>query len=777
MANPIGTGSLGRDAAPVWPADSPAAPVYEVTTLRGRVLSDERLAATSGPRITLVVGTLCVGLGLSVIWKGDASETAAGFWPPAGAALVALVALPVRRWGWVIGGILFPTMIGLGLGVMPVASGLWWALGNCAEPALAALVLKRFISSRRSTTPRLLLVFLSVAVVLAPMVGGALGAVGTVVGYGKPWFGVWGQWVLGDGLGVLVVAPFLLSVSSRRHVGRTRAELAALVTVVVSAAGLAFANIGANGAALLPYVILVGLIWSGMRFGTRSAAAAGFVVALAANIATSVGDGPFAASARSADIITLQIFLAIALITSFVVASMASDLADRDEVRRLLTHQATHDALTGLPNRILFTERLEEALTLGPGPRPSVAVLMIDLDDFKKINDRYGHPVGDLALRRAGELLRRALRPGDTLARLGGDEFVVLSEGLSGPEAAQAVAMDLRLGLALGSVAAESRYQLSASIGVALVDGDTSLTAADLLHRADIALYHTKRTRGACVSLFDDALQTHTRRRVEIAEELRGSIDRGEMSVVYQPVVSLASGMVSEFEALVRWNNRRLGPVGPDEFIPVAEDSGFISRLGDWVLDVACRQLASWREESPGVETGVAVNISARQLSDVSFPHRVRAILATALLPADALTLEITETAVMDDTEVSERVLEDLRVMGIRLSMDDFGTGYSSMSNLRRTPLNVLKIDRGFVAGLGNVAKDTAIVSSIIDLGHSFGLQVVAEGVETMSQLQHLTDLGCDHGQGFFWSPGVDASTAGSMLGSRFRVEDALVRR
>jgi diguanylate cyclase (GGDEF)-like protein len=522
---------------------------------------------------------------------------------------------------------------------------------------------------------------------------------------------------------------------------------------------------------LLPYLILVAMIWAGMRFGMRSVAATGFLVALGANVATSLGYGPFSLEQSSAHVITLQIFLVIALVTSLVVATTASELADSDEVGRLLTYQANHDGLTGLPNRVLFTDHLTAALAaVRDEPDSGIAVVLINLDDFKKINDRYGRPAGDVALRLAAELLGCTVKNGDVLARLGGDEFVVLCRGLAGPHAVQSVATELTLSLASGASVASNQYRLSASIGAAFAHGDDPITPEDLVHRAEIALSLAKYTRGVNFALFDDALEAHSRRRVELAEELRQSIDRGEMSVFYQPVVSIESGRLTEFEALVRWTNRRFGPVGPDEFIPVAEESGFIIALGDWVLEAACTQLAAWRASSLDHGIRVAVNVSARQLSDVVFPDRVRAILAAARFPASALTLEITETAVMEDSETSELVLEDLRQMGVRLSMDDFGTGYSSMSNLRRTPLDVLKIDRSFVAGVGQVVRDTAIVASIIKLGHSFGLDVVAEGIETSEQLGHLARLGCDSGQGFYWSRAVDATTAAAMLGKRFDV-------
>jgi diguanylate cyclase (GGDEF)-like protein len=743
-------------------------------TTRGGVVSEARIASMSGPMITGCVGFALVVLGLSVVWRGDASETAAGFWPPAGATLVAMLVFPVRRWGWVVAGIAVPTLVGLSLGLMPLSSGLWWAVANTVEPAVAALTLLSFISSRWFTRGRLLLLFLIVAVVIAPSVGGAIGGIGTVVGYGQRWSDVWRPWAVGDGLGVLVVVPLFMKYTAGAMKRRTRSELGALVGVVAIATGLAFTNIGVDGAALLPYLILVVLIWAGMRFGTRSVAAAGFVVGLGANIATTQGLGPFSEANRFADIVTLQIFLAIALITSFVVAAMASELADHDEVRQLLTYQATHDSLTGLPNRVLFGEWLRTALEARDPSGPGVGVLLIDLDEFKKINDRHGHPIGDVALKAVAERLRRSIRPGDVLATLGGDEFVVLCDDITGAEHAHAIAQDLSRALAQPFDVGVGQSLVTSNIGIAMALGDDPVTSSDLLHRADIALYHAKASVGATISLFDDTLESNTRRRVEIVEELRGAIARGEMSVAYQPVVSLASGQVTQLEVLARWTSRRFGPVAPDEFIPVAEDSGMISSIGDWVLDVACKQLAVWRADE--VRRGLpataklAVNVSAHQICDIGFPARVRGILLSTALPAEALSLEITETAIMGDLETSALVLRDLRDLGVDLSMDDFGTGYSSMSYLRRMPVSTLKIDRTFVAGLGDEAEDTAIIRSIIELGHSFGLEVVAEGVETFRQLRQLVELGCDHGQGFYWSPAVGPSAAGNMLRERLFV-------
>jgi diguanylate cyclase (GGDEF)-like protein len=442
-------------------------------------------------------------------------------------------------------------------------------------------------------------------------------------------------------------------------------------------------------------------------------------------------------------------------------------------VHRLLTHQATHDQLTGLPNRAFFAQRVDDALQSGGRINGAVGVLLIDIDDFKKLNDRFGTRIGDETLGVVADRLRRSVRPGDVVARLGGDEFVVLCDPVADKYQLRLIADAVTNGLAPSFDIGGSEYQLSVGIGMTLVEGDDPITSADLLHRADLAVQHAKRTGGTKISLFDDALEARTRRRVELDEELRGAMDRGEISISYQPVVSLHTGRVSEFEALMRWNNRRFGPVTPGEFIPIAEETGTILRLGDFALDTACRQVAEWRLARRDLHeplVRIAVNASARQLCDLAFPERVRRTLEAALLPPEALTLEITETAVMDDLDASVKVMADLRRIGVELSLDDFGTGFSSLTHLRRMPVNTLKIDCSFVAGLGNVAEDTAIVESIINLGHSFRVKVVAEGIETTWQLDHLVRLGCDDGQGFLWSEAVDAISAGNMLDETFYV-------
>ena len=764
-----------RPVATRWLPGQRPDELLQLRSFTGRRLDHQRLGALPGPVITLIVGGLCVALGLSVFWKGEPSEVATGFWPPAGVALIGYLVIPKRRWGWVALGILVPTAVGFTWGLMPVTAGLLWAAGNVIEPAVGAYVLRRFCASRFFTPARLLGVFVVVGVILAPSIGAAIGALGTAIDYPETWFNAWTEWIMADGLGVLIVVPFFVAYAPHGSVPRrTVGEFVGVCLLVAVATALAFMHIGPEGIALLPYLMLVTLIWAGQRFGMRAAAAAGFVVAMGANIATSFHVGPFAEGTATDQVVTLPLFLAIALVTSFVIASMASDLADRDEVRRLLDHQATHDALTGLPNELHFRNRLDAALRAATSTEQDnsdcgPAVLVVDLQHFRKINDRYGQATGDDVLCALGERMATCVGPDGLLARIAGDEFAILVE-TGGADRAAAVASCVVGSLDESVEVGGDQFQVACRVGIAAAADH--LTGDDLVQRATLALDHAKQLEDQSVAVFDEAIEAQTRRRVEIAEELPAAIERGELRVEYQPVVDLATGRVSEFEALTRWTSARLGVVRPDEFVDVAEDTGIVSRLGDWVLQVACAQLAQWRR-GPSPDLRIAVNVSTRQLSDVGFPSRVRGVLERTGLPADAVTLEITETALMDDVTVSARVIRELRDLGVRLSMDDFGTGFSSISNLRRTPLHVLKIDRSFVVGLGQVATDTAIVESIIHLGHSFGLDVVAEGVETVGQLEHLVRLGCEHGQGFLWSKSVEADAATGLLGRRFELPSA----
>ncbi len=420
--------------------------------------------------------------------------------------------------------------------------------------------------------------------------------------------------------------------------------------------------------------------------------------------------------------------------------------AQLEEEQNRLTHQALHDALTGLPNRVLFLERLAQSVEAATRRSIHSAVLFIDIDRFKSVNDIAGHAAGDQLLIGVARRLREVLRPADTVARLGGDEFVVLCENLYDVhKEAVAIAERICETVAQPFSAAGNELFTSASIGLAFVrPGDDPHV---LVARADSAMYMAKQGGRSRWEIYHPDFDERTTRRAELINGLHRAVGRDELVLHYQPVKDLSSGAVVAMEALVRWQHPTLGIVAPTEFIPLAEETGLIIEIGRWVLQEACTQCAAWRAE--GYDTvDIAVNVSGRQLEDPDFASDVERVLSATGLPATALSMEVTESVIVTEGSVGHEVLEDLQRIGIRLAIDDFGIGYSSLSYLAKLPVHSLKVDRTFIAGLGT-AQDGSIVSAMVELAHKLGLEVVAEGVETEVELQQLRDANCDEAQGF----------------------------
>jgi diguanylate cyclase (GGDEF)-like protein len=415
-------------------------------------------------------------------------------------------------------------------------------------------------------------------------------------------------------------------------------------------------------------------------------------------------------------------------------------------------HQALHDSLTGMPNRALFYERLGEALAGAAARNEMVAVLLIDLDRFKEINDTLGHHVGDAVLQRIGPRLHGVLREEDTVARLGGDEFGVLIPGLR--DGAQAALTAGRLARAMESPIAldleddELLLDIEASIGIAISprDGDDVST---LMQRADVAMYLAKDLHSG-VELYSEEQDRHSADQLRLLGDMRRALAAGDLVLHYQPRTNLLTGDVDGVEALMRWTHPKLGPVPPDVFIPLAERTGLIHALTTFAVATALRQQSAWARQ--GLDLTVAVNLSRRNLVDVAFPSRVRALLDEAGVSASKLELEITESAIMADPARAMKVLGELREMGVRLALDDFGVGQSSLAYLKHLPVSDIKIDRSFVIGMVDDRSDAVIVRSTIDLGRNLGLRVVAEGVETQAAHDALVAMGCDLAQGFLMS-------------------------
>ncbi len=424
----------------------------------------------------------------------------------------------------------------------------------------------------------------------------------------------------------------------------------------------------------------------------------------------------------------------------------AMDITERKRAEERVRHLAHHDQLTGLPNRVLLHERLQQALGLAHASGSRLGLLLLDLDHFKNINDTLGHPAGDGLLRAAAERFRKALRPGDTLARLGGDEFAVVQPGLAGSGEA-ALAQRLIDTLAGPFVLAGQEVHVSASVGIALSEGEAD-QADELIRKADLALYKAKQDGRGRFSAFAPSMDTEVQARGRLERELRAALDKGEFVLHYQPQVDLRTGRVDSVEALVRWRHPERRLVLPGEFIPVAEASGLIRPLGAWVLGEACRQARAWQDE--GLQLVMMVNLSPAQLRHDGFLQEIDDALRASGLDPRGLELEITESLFMERSEGTiDRALLGLAARGIRLALDDFGTGYSSLASLRRLPVAKIKIDRSFVQEIGCDPEDEAVVQAMVSLGHALGKRVVAEGVEHDAQLAFLRQVGCDAAQGF----------------------------
>jgi diguanylate cyclase (GGDEF)-like protein/PAS domain S-box-containing protein len=426
-----------------------------------------------------------------------------------------------------------------------------------------------------------------------------------------------------------------------------------------------------------------------------------------------------------------------------------SDISAIKNSEHKLMHLAHHDPLTDLPNRLLFTDRAEQALTSAQVHKRGCALLMIDLDHFKMINDSLGHTIGDQLLKAVAERLGAMFGPGITLARLGGDEFAVLAE--SCPQLVQAAALAQRIidGLKQPFLIDGHPLFINASIGISLFPSD-ALSVEQLLRNADSALFKAKSTGRNDYALYTEELTAHAQQRVEIAFELRRALARQELRVYYQPVHDLKSSRLIGVEALVRWQHPQRGLVSPAEFIPVAERTGLIAEIDAWVMAQACRQMCQW-QQSGVVLSFVAVNVSSRLFARRELYQQVAQVLRETGLEPAFLELEVTESAVMEDPEVALEQMHRLRELGVRLAIDDFGTGYSSLLRLKRLPVQKLKIDQGFVAGLPWDEDDAAISRVIVALAQSMGMQVHAEGIEQAEQAAFLLEQGCDLGQGYWF--------------------------
>ncbi len=440
---------------------------------------------------------------------------------------------------------------------------------------------------------------------------------------------------------------------------------------------------------------------------------------------------------------------------------VARDISERKRAEEIISFQAYHDQLTHLPNRVLFKDRLELAITQAQRRTGALAVMFVDVDRFKLVNDTYGHAEGDLLLRAIASRLSSTLRRGDTLARLGGDEFTVLLPDINQPEDAETIARKIVTTLSEPIKLSQGDFRATVSIGIALFPRDGS-TAEDLTRHADIAMYQVKRSGKNAFRFFDPKLNTHHRERIALENDLHQALERNELELFYQPQISLSQGKVIGMEALLRWNHPQLGQVPPATFIPVAEEVGLIGQISRWVLDTSCAQLARWRQAGHR-DVRLSINLSPHDFGHRDIVSSIVTCLTQHDVPASQIELEITESMMMNDSAGVAIKVRQLREAGIGVAIDDFGTGYSALAYLQKFPVSTLKIDRSFVREL-DVTMTNPIISAITGIARGFNLQIIAEGVERPEQADALKALGCDVMQGYLFARPASAGEAEAWL-------------
>ncbi len=443
------------------------------------------------------------------------------------------------------------------------------------------------------------------------------------------------------------------------------------------------------------------------------------------------------------------------------------EITERQIAEELLVYNALHDSLTGLPNRVLFVDRAEMLLKKAKrNPNYTFALLFLDFDRFKLINDSLGHLVGDQLLIAISQLLQDSVRMSDTIARLGGDEFTILLDDIHDISEPSKVAERIQEALKAPLVVEGFTVFTSVSIGIAISSVEY-MSSSELLRDADIAMYRAKE-KGSCHEIFNPGMHAEMRHRLQIENDLRHAIEQKEFLVYYQPIISLQTGELVGFEALIRWQHPERGLVSPIQFIPVAEDTGLIVAIGEWVMHEACHQLHTWQKQYPSFKSlKIAVNLASKEIGSPDLLSKIDRILAATGLNGSSLRIEITESMLMEYGEATNNLLLDIQARKIQLSIDDFGQGYSSLSYLHRLPVDTLKIDRAFVSQMHLKDENFEIVRTIATLAHTLGMDIVAEGVETLEQFATLRDLGCEFAQGYLFAPPLNVQAASDMIANQ----------
>lgn len=683
-------------------------------------------------------------------------------WLPTGIAVAALL-----RWGKAMWPGVFLAALAVNLSVSSVpALAASIAIGNTLAPLLTAGLLKFARFNQVMDKPRDIFLLL-VAAAIGMLVSATGGVVSLKLLADMPASNMllaWLTWWAGDFVGVLLAAPLLMNISSSElgNLWRQRFEYTIWLAITcVTCWGIFFLNLDAEGHSLqLVFLILPIVVWSSMRFNVTGASVGTLVCILIAVLATSQGVGPFNDNVHNHGLFVMWVFMATLVLVQLMVTALQTQRNIAEERIRSL---AFFDPLTRLPNRNLLLDRLRQAMYSSARNLRYGAVMFLDLDHFKNINDAYGHDVGDSLLQEVARRLLLSVRKGDTVSRLSGDEFVVVLENLDqdkhqAAKQAELVAEKIRATLAeifhltitQNYSTAIIDYYTSVSIGISFFR-DKADQIDELLKRADLTMYQAKSSGRNAIRFFDPSMQKLVEHRSMLEACLRQSIDKDELKLHYQLQVD-RNGRPTGCEALLRWHSAQEGVVPPVEFIPLAEETGLILPIGNWVIDQACRQLVAWSSRPETCELSLAINVSARQFREANFVALIDAAIKRHAIMPPLLKLELTEGVVINDIDEAVFKMHQLKLLGVTISLDDFGTGYSSLSYLQRLPLDQLKIDQSFVRNILNNESDAAITLAIINLGKTLGLDVIAEGVETRQQFDYLLANDCEEFQGYLFA-------------------------
>lgn len=684
-------------------------------------------------------------------------------WPPTGLALFALLAFGVRLWPWVfLGAFLTNYTTDLSSG-----SSAAIAAGNTLE-ALAAVYLLRFVQFElHLSRVRDVVYLVLLAAGLSTMVSASVGATTLALAQIITWENfvlVWLNWWMGDAMGDLVFASMLLAwFQAERTQWPTHKvlEAGALGLSLIVVTHLAFSGYFSYAGQPLPlaFTPFPLLIWAALRFEMRGATGATFMIGAVVLYNLIQGNSLFGSAGTFESMLLLWLYINVSAITGM---ALAASVSERRRAEGQLRHLAQHDPLTGLPSRAALGDRIDQAIRHADRNQGQVAILFVDIDRFKVINDTLGHSVGDAFIIQVAQRLRASVREKDTVTRQGGDEFVIVLDDVNQVGDAGKVAQAILETMRNSFVVHETPLHMSASIGISLYPSDGQ-DAETLLKHADVAMYRAKSLGRNNYVFYAADMNMRATERLAMENRLRGALDRNEFELHYQPQYDAQTGNILSVEALLRWRNDQGELVQPDTFVPLLEETGLIDEVGAWVIDHACAQLTHWHEQG-WKQLRMAINISSHQVSNPQLPQHVASALNHWKLAPELLELEITESLMVNQNAVTEDVLSRLVELGVSLAVDDFGTGYSSLSYLHRMSIDTLKIDRAFVANIPDNENSMSIARAIVGLGQSLHLSLVAEGVETQAQYTFLRDLGCNLMQGYLFSRPVPAEAMSRLL-------------